>query len=320
MNPKHAILLLAYGGPDSLDDVEPYLLDVRGGRATPPELVEEIRGRYAAIGGKSPLLEITRRQGQALEAQLNRNTPGNYRVFVGMRHWKPCIREAIDQIAYEGITRVTAICMSPFFSRMSTGAYYEHLQQAIEQQPVESAWRNELNLRKIEAWYDHPDFVHAQTVNLQTGLKRFGQDAQPQKNQPLVLFTVHSLPAALAEQADPYADQFADLCHRVANDAGLQPEDWRACYQSAGARNGRWLGPSLEDTLQQLASEGKKSVLVASIGFLCDHVEVLYDIDIEARRLAAQVGIHLERTASMNDQPLFITALAEIIQSEGRKL
>ncbi|MHB0988110.1 MAG: ferrochelatase [Bellilinea sp.] len=320
MNPKHAILLLAYGGPDSLDDVEPYLLDVRGGRATPPELVEEIRGRYAAIGGRSPLLEITRRQAQALEAQLNRNSPGNYRVFVGMRHWKPYIREAVDQIAREGITQVTAICMSPFFSRMSTGAYYEHLQQAIEQQPAESAWRNELNLRKIEAWYDHPDFVHTLTVNLQNGLKQFGQGAQPRKDRPVVLFTAHSLPAALADQADPYAVQFADLCQRVADDAGLQPEDWRACYQSAGARNGRWLGPSLEDSLQQLASEGKKSVLVASIGFLCDHVEVLYDIDIEARRVAVQAGIHLERTASMNDQSLFIAALAEIIQSGGRKL
>ncbi len=319
MNPKHAILLLAYGGPDSLDDVEPYLLDVRGGRATPPELVEEIRGRYAAIGGRSPLLEITRRQGQALEAHLNRNSTGQYKVFVGMRHWKPYIREAVDQIAREGITRVTAICMSPFFSKMSTGAYYEHLQKAIEQQLVESAWRNELNLRKIEAWYDHPDFTHALTVNLQTGLKQFGQVAQMREDRPVVLFTAHSLPAALAEQADPYAGQFADLCQRVAEEAGLQPEAWRAGYQSAGARNGRWLGPSLEDSLQQLASEGRKTVLVASIGFLCDHVEVLYDIDIEARRVAAQAGIHLERTASMNDQPLFIAALAEIIQSGGRK-
>ena len=320
MNSNHAILLLAYGGPDSLADVEPYLLDVRGGRATPPELVEEIRGRYAAIGGRSPLLEITRRQGQALEAHLNRNSPGNYRVFVGMRHWKPYIRETVDHIAREGITHVTAICMSPFFSRMSTGAYYEHLQKAIELQPAESAWRNELNLRKIEAWYDHPDFVHALTVNLENGLKQFGSTAQPRGEKPIVLFTAHSLPAALAEQADPYAGQFADLCQRVAEEAGLQPEDWRACYQSAGARNGRWLGPSLEDTLQKLVSEGRKTVLVASIGFLCDHVEVLYDIDIEARRLAAQAGIHLERTASMNDQPLFIAALAEIIQSEGRKL
>ena len=319
MNPKHAILLLAYGGPDSLDDVEPYLLDVRGGRATPPELVEEIRGRYAAIGGRSPLLEITRRQGQALEAHLNRNSTGQYKVFVGMRHWKPYIREAVDQIAREGITRVTAICMSPFFSKMSTGAYYEHLQKAIEQQLVESAWRNELNLRKIEAWYDHPDFIHALIANLQTGLKQFGQGAQLREGRPVVLFTAHSLPAALAEQADPYAGQFADLCQRVAEEAGLQPEAWRAGYQSAGARNGRWLGPSLEDSLQQLASEGRKTVLVASIGFLCDHVEVLYDIDIEARRVAAQAGIHLERTASMNDQPLFIAALAEIIQSGGRK-
>jgi ferrochelatase len=316
MNPKHAILLMAYGGPDSLDDVEPYLLDVRGGRATPPELVEEIRGRYAAIGGKSPLLEITRRQAQALEARLNRFFPVYFKVFVGMRHWNPYIREVVDQIAREGITHVTAICMSPFFSRMSTGAYYDALQRAIESHAPESTWRKELDLRTIGAWYEHPDFIHALATNLNNSLIR--SDRAPEE-LPMVLFTAHSLPAALAEQADPYADQFADLCNLVAKEAGLQPEDWRACYQSAGARNGRWLGPSLEDSLQQLASEGRESVLVAPIGFLCDHVEVLYDIDIEARHTAARAGIQLERTASMNDQPVFIEALAEIIQRGGGK-
>lgn len=310
MDPKHAVLLMAYGGPDSLEDIEPYLLDVRGGRATSQELVEEIRARYARIGGKSPLLEITCRQAQALEKALNRTQAGHYRVFVGMRHWRPYIREAVDQIAQAGITEITAICMTPFLSKMSTGAYYDRLQQAIEAQDPQGGWCSDLKLHKIGAWYSHSTFIQSQAANVQAGLKKFHQD-----EQPIVLFSAHSLPAALADQGDPYGAQFAQLCSEVAKSAGLQPGAWQQCYQSAGAQNTRWLGPSLEDTIHQLASEGKQAILVAPIGFLADHVEILYDIDIEAQQEATEAGIHLERTASPNDTPLFITALSEIIRN-----
>lgn len=317
MENRHAVLIMAYGGPDSLEDVEPYLLDVRGGRPTSPELIAEIRGRYATIGGKSPLLEITSRQARALEEVLNQAGNGTYQVFVGMRHWKPYIREAVDKIASEGLTRVTALCMTPFFSRMSTGAYYDHLQKAIETYAPDSTWQAGLQLRRIGAWYDHPGFVQALAGNLATSLET-AKATHPQP--PMVVFTAHSLPTALAEQGDPYASQFADLCEMVAREAGIQPGGWQVCYQSAGAQNVRWLGPSLEDTLPILAGKGLCNVVVAPVGFLCDHVEVLFDIDIEAQHEATELGIALTRTPSLNDRPAFISALSDIILSGKRTL
>lgn len=313
MNAKKAVLLMAYGGPDTLADIEPYLLDVRGGRATSPELIHEITERYAAIGGGSPLLEITRRQALALENELNRREPGCYQVFVGMRHWKPYIQEAVCQIAQTGITRVTAMCMTPFASRMSTGIYYEHLQRAVESQDPNSAWRTGLSMSKVDAWYARPSFVSALAANLKESKARLMQAGH---DQPFVLFSAHSLPSALAEQGDPYASQFAHLSALVSQAAGLQADEWQTCFQSAGAQNTRWLGPALEDVIEQLAADGKKTLLVSPVGFLSDHVEVLYDIDIEAQRHAAEAGVTLARTVSLNDQPEFIQALAEIIQTE----
>jgi ferrochelatase len=311
---------MAYGGPDSLDDVEPYLLDVRGGRPTPPELVEEVRARYAAIGGKSPLLEITCRQAQALESALNACGAGAaepaYRVFVGMRHWHPTIRETIAQISQAGITSLVAMCMTPFSSRMSTGAYYEQLDRAIEAQEANPVWREALSQRRIGAWYTHPTFVHALAEYVRSALSGFPARAGA---VPAVVFSAHSLPASLIEQGDPYAAQFEALARLVAHAAGLTGEQWRTCFQSAGAQSTRWLGPSLKETLLALASEGTKDVLVAPIGFLSDHVEVLYDIDIEARRTGEEAGLILRRTASLNDQPHFIQALKNIIQEEENK-
>jgi protoporphyrin/coproporphyrin ferrochelatase len=305
MRPKTAVLMLAYGGPDSLDDVKPYLLDVRGGRATPDELIEEVRSRYAEIGGKSPLLEITCRQAEALEQALNDTERSDYQVYVGMRHWHPYIRETVARIARDGITNLIAICMTPFFSRMSTGAYYEHLDHAVEAQNNAPDWQRALSLRKIGAWYTHPTYIQAIAANVTAALE----------NQPeaVVLFTAHSLPAALAEQGDPYASQFNHLAELVAQAAGIEDSQWQTSFQSAGAQNTRWLGPSLEETIQRLSKEGVKSLLVAPIGFLSDHVEVLYDIDREARQIAAAEGIDLRRTTSLNDQALFIQALREII-------
>jgi protoporphyrin/coproporphyrin ferrochelatase len=306
MKPKTAVLMMAYGGPDSLADVKPYLLDVRGGRATPDELIEEVRNRYAEIGGKSPLLEITCRQAKALEDALNESDEDRFKVYVGMRHWRPYIRETVACIAQDGITDLVAICMTPFFSKMSTGAYYEHLDRAIESQENQSEWKQQLSVRKIGAWYGHPTYIQAVAANVTATLM--------DRQDVVVLFTAHSLPAALSEQGDPYARQFAHLAGLVAEAAGLEDSQWQMCFQSAGAQNTRWLGPSLEETIRQISIEGKKSILVAPIGFLSDHVEVLYDIDIEARHIATAEGVELRRIPSLNDQPRFIQALSEIIQ------
>jgi ferrochelatase len=315
MNNIQAILLMAYGGPECLDDVEPFLLDIRGGRLTSPELIEEIRGRYAAIGGKSPLLEITRRQAVGLEKELNQRAGGQlFRVFIGMRHWKPYIRETIREIAEQKITHLTTICMTPFESRMSTGAYYEKLESAMLQPDIPPEWRTKLLLQKVGAWYNHPGFVNALADNLITALHNVRSQV---RESPVVVFSAHSLPAALVDQGDPYQKQFEDLCVRVAEVCNLSAGEWTLCFQSAGAKATRWLGPSLEETIKKLATQGVKSILVSAIGFLADHVEVLFDLDIEARQIAQYYGVELFRTPQLNDHSLFINSLAEIILNQN---
>ncbi len=304
-NTQYAILVLAYGGPNSLDDIEPYLLDIRGGRHTPPELVEEIRERYAQIGGKSPLLEITRAQARALEERLNAGEAGRpYRVYVGMRHWHPYIKEAVAQIAKDGIRRVIALCMAPHYSRMSIGAYIRKVEEAQKELDAD------LDVTYVESWHDHPLFLQAIAEKVRAGLQKFPPDV---RDDVKVVFTAHSLPAAIVEQGDPYDKQLRETAAGVARLLGNI--DWQFSYQSAGASNAKWLGPQIEDVVVELAEAGHRNILVAPIGFVADHVEILYDIDIEARGYAERAGARLERTESMNTTPLFIEALADIIRS-----
>jgi len=309
-----AVLMMAYGGPGSLDDVQAYLLDVRGGRATPDELVEEVKARYAAIGGKSPLLEITLAQAGALEERLNLAAGnGCYRVFVGMRHWFPYIREAVQEITRAGIERVTAVCMTPYYSAMSTQAYLDQLDSALE-----SAAQDEggvpFKVQAIRAWHTNPLFIQALVEKTAQTIRRF-PEATGQAGK--LVFTAHSLPAALIEQGDPYEPQLLDTARAVARGLALADDRWEFCYQSAGARNTRWLGPSLAETLTRLSQEDTKFVLVAPIGFVADHVEILYDIDVEAKRQADGLGMRLERTEALNTDAKFIEALAQIVTSGG---
>lgn len=303
-----AVLLMAYGGPNSLDDVGLYLLDVRGGRETPAELVEEVRERYAKIGGRSPLLAITRDQAAELEAHLNRGG-SRHRVFVGMRHWYPYISEAVEEIRSAGFRRVVALCMAPYYSRMSVGAYAEKLRQAVERDGA-------LDVRLVESWHDHPQFIESLAAKVCAGLAQF---AESERRHARVVFTAHSLPAAIMAQGDPYASQFEQTAERVAQAAGLDRSAWMTAYQSAGASGARWLGPSLLETLPRLAGEGVKNLLVAPVGFVADHVEILYEIDMEARETAEKLGLRLERTESPNASPDFISALADIVERKMRE-
>lgn len=299
-----AVLLMAYGGPDSLADIEPYLLDVRGGRETPAHLVEEVRARYAQVGGRSPLLGITRAQAQALAARLNADPSGpRVRAYVGMRHWSPWIRDAVAEIVADGLRQVVAVCMAPHYSRMSIGAYFKRLAEAQEALGVA------LDVAKVETWHAHPRFVAAVAEKVQAALGRF---AAPERAQ--VVFTAHSLPAALTEQGDPYADQVQETARLLAARLALPDGNWRVCYQSAGASSTRWLGPAVEEVVAQLADDGHKDILVAPIGFVADHVETLYDLDIECRRLATEHGARLERMESLNASPSFVEALAAIVR------
>lgn len=292
-----AVLLMAYGGPDRLEDVEPYLLDVRGGRATSPALVAEVRRRYATIGGRSPIRERTEAQARALAAALG----AGFAVYVGMRHWHPSIRDTVERIVADGHRRMVGIVMAPHYSALSVGAYQQKLIEA-------AAGRLELGL--VQNWGDHPKFLDAVQERAAQALQWF---SAPRRVQ--VIFTAHSLPERILAAGDPYPGEVQESAAAVAGRLVLA--SWHVAYQSAGAarRSEPWLGPDAGDVLRRLAAEGYGDVLMVPIGFVCDHVEILYDIDVEYRDLAGRLGVRLERTASLNDDPLLIRCLADVARS-----
>ena len=285
-----AVLLMAYGGPASLDEVEPYLLDVRGGRPVTPEFLAEITSRYARIGGRSPIRELTEAQAAAVGRRLGAGFP----VYVGMRHWHPYIGDAVDRIAADGHRRVVGIVLAPHYSAMSVGVYQKRLLEAA---------RGRFQTALVRSWGDHPKFLAAVAERVTQALQRF---PAPQAVQ--VLFTAHSLPERILAMADPYPEELKASAAAVAKLAGLS--EWRVAYQSAGATPEPWLGPEAGALLTELAARGHRAFLIVPFGFVCDHVEILYDVDVTYRALAARLGVQLERTASLNDDPLLVEALS----------
>jgi len=290
-----AVLVMAYGGPGNLDEVEPYLMDVRGGRPTKPQLVEEIRARYARIGGRSPILELTGAQAAGIARALGKR----YQVYVGMRHWHPYIQDTVDEIARAGQSRIVGVAMAPHYSNMSVGAYEKKLLQAAE---------GRLDVALVRSWWQQRQFLDAVADRVLQALQRF-----PRPSQVQVVFTAHSLPEKILASADPYPDELKASAAEVATRARLP--SWRFAYQSAGATPEPWLGPDVEAVLPELAKAGHEAVLLVPIGFVCDHVEVLYDIDVEYQALARRLGIQLERTASLNDDPGLVAAVADAVRS-----
>ena len=296
------VLLLAHGGPNSLEDIEPFLLNIRGGRAFPPHLLEEIRDRYRQIGGRSPLLEISQRQAQALEQTLNGTGP-RFRAYLGMRNWHPFIRETMQEMAGDGLGRVLALCLAPQNSRMSVGLYFQRVREAQEE------LRASYPISFVESWHREPLLIEAFAEKLRQAIAAFpGAEDGP----PVVIFTAHSLPEKILAQGDPYDSETRATAAAVAQRCGLT--DWRFAYQSQGATAEPWLGPTVESVFQELSERGSKRVLVAPIGFVCDHVEVLYDIDVAFRKFAEARGILMRRTESLNDSPAFIRALAAVVK------
>jgi ferrochelatase len=300
------LLLMAYGGPDSLEDIEPYLLDIRGGRPTSQELVAEIRERYAHIGGRSPILDITCQQAQALEADLNRSSDVRFRAYVGMRHWQPRIKEAVAQMAKDGVKQGIALVMAPHYSSMSIGAYHQRLDEAIQDVGTN------ISFARIESWHDHPGFIAALAERANQALQDFSQDGDGRL--PKVIFSAHSLPVRILKAGDPYDAQLHETASLLAERLDLPPDHWLFSYQSAGQSAEAWLGPPIEEVIVELAEAGERRLLVGPIGFVCDHVEILYDLDIEARQLAEAHGARLERSQSLNTSPAFIAALADLVR------
>lgn len=295
-----AVLLMAYGTVSSMDDMAAYLLDIREGRPPSPELVGEMQRHYAAIGG-SPLLRLAEAQARALEAELaRRGRPAP--VFIGMRHWTPRIRDAVAAMKAAGVTDAVAIVLAPHFSSLSIGRYRKRLDEALAETGAQ------IRFRVVESWWEQPRLFEAFERRLRDALARW-DGVPPAKTR--VLFSAHSLPARIKAMGDPYEDQLMAHAKALAQRVGLA--DWMFVFQSAGASPEPWLGPAIEDVIPRLAAEGYRRLLVVPTGFVCDHVEILYDLDLEAKALAAEHGIELARTESMNTFEPFIAALADVV-------
>jgi len=304
-----AVLLMALGGPDKLDDVEPYLLDVRGGRPTPAGLVAEIRERYRLTGGKSPVLAILREAARRLEQRLNGPGGEGFRVYVGMRHWRPSIKDAYAEAMDELPDRVIAVCMAPQFSNLSVGAYMKKLEEA------KTALGSDAPTTCVQSWHRHPRFIAALAENISAALQKFPADA---RSAVPIIFTAHSLPERILATDDPYPEQVRGTMDAVC--AILGPVAARFAYQSQGRTDEKWLGPTVESTIEDLHRQGRRHVLVAPIGFVSDHLEILYDVDIEFRRLAESKGMHLERISMLNAGPAMIETLASLVEEHKASL
>lgn len=299
-----AVLLMAMGGPDSLDNVEPFLLDVRGGRPTPPKLVEEIRERYRATGGKSPAVGITQEVAKKLERRLNESGGERYRVYVGLRHWHPFIKDTYAELLAEAPGQIIGLCMAPQQSSLSTGAYRKKVEEA------RSTLQSTCAVSYVGSWNRHPQLVAAIVENVRQGLLKFPADL---RSQVPILFTAHSLPERIVAMKDPYPDEVKGTVDAITACLGNQPT--RFAYQSQGRSSEPWLGPTVESALEALHREGHRQVLVAPIGFICDHVETLFDIDIELKQLAVNMGMQLERMPMLNAAPALIETLVSVIDA-----
>jgi protoporphyrin/coproporphyrin ferrochelatase len=304
-----AVLLMAMGGPDCLENVEPFLLDVRGGRPTSPELVAEIRERYRATGGKSPAVGITMIVAAKLERRLNESGRAQYRVYVGLRHWHPFIKETYARLMKDEPGHIIGLCMAPQQSSLSTGAYRRKLEEA------QADLSDHRSVSYVGSWNRHPRLIAAIAANVQEGLRKF---SPPTRADVTVLFTAHSLPERIVTMNDPYPDEVKGTVAAVTALLGKQTTAF--AYQSQGRSGEPWLGPTVEATVEELARAGRRHVLVAPIGFVCDHVETLYDIDIELKQSAARSGVQLERIAMLNDSPALIETLAEVVAAHESSL
>ncbi len=296
-----ALLLLAFGGPPSLDEVEPFLSCLFKGKRLSPEQIERVKERYRLIGGSSPLPEITHRQAIALEKRLNLRGY-SFKSYVGMRYGNPSIEETLKKMIRDGQKEVFAIPMAPFRSRYSTGAYREELSRSNR------TLGNPLEIHFIEGWHSHPLFLQAVVERIEEGV---GQFSQEEKKRIHLIFTAHSLPESITGN-DPYVQDMKETVSEVLKRIGRF--HWHMAFQSQGAGPERWIGPEVDALLEELRKIHVRSVLVIPIGFVSDHIEVLYDIDLLYRERAQSLGMVLKRSPSLNDSERFIEALTTIVE------
>jgi ferrochelatase len=298
------LLVMAYGGPNNLDEVEPYLMDVRGYRPTSPEIVHEVRERYREIGGRSPILERTWAQAHALETALNADAK-NFKAFVGMRHWHPFIKDTLAEMCSRGIERAVGLVMAPHYSRMSIEAYFKNVEKS--ESPIQIA--------RVNDWHLLPEYLNALAKRVQSALQRFPESMRAEV--PMI-FTAHSLPKRILEWDDPYPRQLHETVEGLMKLLGPHPHEF--AFQSAAISTEPWLGPDASEWINRFADEGKRNILICPIGFVCEHVEILYDIDIVYQTLAKTLGVRLERIDMLNDEPEMISGLAGLVGTAAQEL
>ncbi len=290
------VLLLAHGAPDKIEDIPEFLLNVRGGRPLPEPVVKEIVHRYSLIGGGSPLLRITTLQAEALRKSIA------HPVYIGMRNWRPFIPEAVRRLSDDGVERVVAVCLAPQNSRTSIGLYRKYLMDAVEQV------RPGLVVDFVESYHDHPGLIEAFRVRAAAAVLA----ARQETGGPVpVIFTAHSVPERTIADGDPYEQQARESARLVADAVGLA--EYRVAFQSQGMTAEKWIGPTVESQIDELAQAGTKNVLLVPVGFVSDHVEILYDIDVLFHDYGKARGITVRRSESLNDSPQFAAALATMV-------
>ena len=296
---------MAYGTPDKPEDIEPYYTHIRHGRKPAPEEVENLKDRYSIIGGRTPLLEITRstasKLGQALESK-------GVKVYSGMKHWHPYISEVFPKIVSEGNTDLLSIALAPHYSKMSTGSYQDAVREANK------ASGERMRLSFVDSWHLNDVFIDKWCKRVE---KSVSEHFASRQDEVFYLFTAHSLPERILSWNDPYRDELLATASKISGQLRIDGSRFDFCFQSAGHTSEPWLGPDILDRLKELVQHGKKEILVIPIGFVSDHLEILFDIDTESQELARKLGIKLARTDSFNDSSDFIEVLKSVVEDSG---
>jgi ferrochelatase len=295
-----AVILMAYGSPDSLDEVADYLAQVRGGRSSSPAEIEHLKQRYRRVGGRTPLLQITKAQAEALEKKLvAEGIPA--RVSFGMKHWHPFVEDVVEKIDLDNPPALIGLALAPHYSKLSIGGYEDSVRRGLAKK------NSNTRFIMVKDWHTQPSLITALSSRIKNSLREM-QDS----GGTSAVFTAHSLPVRAVSKDDPYQSQLLETSKLVAAEAKVA--EWDFAFQSASGPQGTWLGPSLKEKISELSTNGVKQILVCPVGFVSDHLEILYDLDIEAKEYAESHGILLSRTPSLNDDPGLIEALASVVR------
>ncbi|MEK8212902.1 ferrochelatase [Paenibacillus sp. FSL L8-0463] len=313
MTAKIGVLVMSYGTPESLEGVEAYYTHIRRGNPPSAEQLKELKDRYEAIvGGVFPLRVNTDRQVEALQEALNSGHSGEdvqYVCYQGLKHAHPFIEDGVEAMARDGITQAVGIVLAPHYSVMSVGTYIKRAKEKAEASGV--------NMEFVESYHLHPELIDVLTRRVSAKLDLF-EETGAARDEVRVLFSAHSLPERILAMGDPYRDQLLETSKAIAEQAGVT--SWQFTWQSAGRTAEPWLGPDILDTLHELGEAQVKYVLSAPIGFVSDHLEVLYDLDIEAQALASELDLRLMRTDSLNSDPAYMSVLSDVVRTKASQL